>query len=67
MRLMLFLMGHMERVTQLCAYDPGLFPDQLMRCAVAWAGMRAAFPIDWLYLSSALHGWAASLVAEVLF
>lgn len=44
----------------MCAYDPGLFPEQLMRCAGARAGMGAVFHIGWLYLSSALHGWAAS-------
>lgn len=31
-----------------------------MRCAVAWADMRAVFHMGWLYLSSARHGWAAS-------
>lgn len=53
---LLFLMGYMERVTQLCASDPGLFPDQLMRSTVAWDGMRVIFHMGWLYLNSALHG-----------
>lgn len=39
-----------ESYTAVC-YDP-LFPDQLTRCAVAWAGMRAVFGMGWLYLSS---------------
>lgn len=54
----MFLTGHMERVTQLCASDPGLFPDQLMRCTVAWASRRTIFHMGWL--SSDLYGWAAS-------
>lgn len=68
MRLM-FLMGRMETVTQLCTCDPGLFPEQLMGCAVAWAGMRAVFHMGWAVpeLCSAWLGclWLSGLVADV--